>query len=186
MHSFSFYIQKNSSSFLPPFFLNIGQDLTRHLLLQAGGFHAIFCHKHGASTLPCRRHPLKLKRLSTLSKEAVLDNPDNSQKGRSQPPVCVVVIQDPSHMLRFRLVEGQFLCPSLPCTSSVLPLSHVSSRGSSLLAIPIFCNKFVVNTCTCWQLVPFTPPVCKLLNFPWSFSLSRRNRIQLCVPFRHY
>ena len=72
--------------------------------IQDVGDELVFVLNMGLSTLPCRKHLLMLKRLSTLSKEAVTDN--LSQKGRNQPPVCIVIIQDPCHVLRLRLIEG--------------------------------------------------------------------------------
>ena len=103
------------------------------------------CHKREASTFPCRGHLLKMKRLSTLSKEAVSDNPDISQRHRR---------------LHCCFITGFF------------------SSCSQL-----FCNKLVINTCKCWQLFRFTPPMCKLLNFPGSYSFSRRKSMQF-APFR--
>ena len=44
-----------------------------------------------------------------------------------------------------------------------------------LLSAQCFCIKFVTITCKCWQLTPSTPPMCKLLNFPDSFSFYKRN-----------
>ena len=69
---------------------------------------AIFCHKPGASTLPCRKHLLKLKQLSTHSKVALRDSPDISRRRaaishlKSWPHASVLPHRRPSWCPRLR------------------------------------------------------------------------------------
>ena len=141
---------------------------------------AIFCHKRGASTLPCRTHLLKLKRLSTLSKEVIPDSPDKSRRRAEISHPCFLWL---SKILAtwFGLPHRRLSwCPSLPCTSSVSPLFHISTLDSFLLAIPS------VSVVDSWPILEDVGSLSRPLHpyagsssFQVLFSFSRRNRIQL-------
>ena len=128
MHSsaFSFYLQENSVSFLHPIFLHIGQDLGFHFLPQARGFHASVPHT-SIEDEPAF-HTFKCGFASQLR--------HLKQEVCYVPSMCIVIIHDLSHMLQLCHVKSPFWYPSLPCTSSVLPPSRVSSRDFFLLAFP--------------------------------------------------
>ena len=123
-----------------------------------------WCHKRGASTLVALhafKHGLALQPRH-FTQKAATSHPCVSWQSK----ICATCFGFASSNAVFNNIVG---LPTLPCLKTGFPSSCHSK---------CFCNRFVIITCKCWQLVPATPPKCRFFQFSGSYDLSRRRIIQ--------
>ena len=132
MHSFSFYIQENhlffSSSILPPHWPE--SDSPSSATSVEASIHASL--SQAPIEIGTALHTFKA--------------------------VCVVVIQDPSHVLRFRLIEGSSYVQACHVHRWSYHCTMFHHKDSFLLAIP--------SVFRCWQLIPSHHPCANFSTSP--------------------
>ena len=115
-----------------PFFIHSSSKLAQIWI-------AIFCHNREASTLPCRKHLLKLKQLSTHSNVALPDSPDISRRRTEISHPCVLWL---SKILA--------TCFGFASSKAVL-MSKLARYIVGLTTVPCFITEFL-SSCPSQQI----------------------------------